>query len=134
MRSFIYKFKNKTESSIHSPQPQSNVVEIPPVPYYTYPMGSENGKVEQNDKVRYTTICSSNLCHMGRGTYPRATRLHDGSILGTYTAFNSGKSIIATTKSIDDGLRWTPFGEVSCAWCNMRKVRLSKTTDNKGIW
>jgi hypothetical protein len=51
--------------------------------------------------------------HMGHGTYPRATRLQDGSILGTYTAFQNGQNVIVTTKSTDDGMTWSGLGEVS---------------------
>ncbi|PSN72250.1 neuraminidase, partial [Corynespora cassiicola Philippines] len=46
------------------------------------------------------------------GTYPRATRLSDGSLLGVYTHFASGNSTITTVKSTDNGASWTPLGIV----------------------
>jgi hypothetical protein len=50
---------------------------------------------------------------MAEGTYPRATRLHDGSILGVYTAFqDDGVNIIAVVRSRDNGVTWTAIGEV----------------------
>ena len=39
----------------------------------------------------------------GAGTYPRANRLSDGSIIGTYTAFNGGYNIIEVVRSTDGG-------------------------------
>ncbi|OCL06527.1 glycoside hydrolase family 93 protein [Glonium stellatum] len=50
---------------------------------------------------------------MGAGTYPRATVLTDGSLLGVYTAFSSGNNIITTIKSIDSGATWTALGTVA---------------------
>ncbi|KAL8943941.1 MAG: hypothetical protein Q9216_000753 [Gyalolechia sp. 2 TL-2023] len=49
----------------------------------------------------------------GAGTYPRATRLRDGSILGVYTAFQSGNNILQTVTSINNGASWTPLGEIT---------------------
>ena len=43
---------------------------------------------------------------IGPGTYPRANKLADGSILGTYTAFNGGDTIIETVLSQDNGKSW----------------------------
>jgi hypothetical protein len=58
---------------------------------------------------------TSRPCYMGQGTYPRATKLRDGSILGVYTAFENEENVIVTTycSSIDDGLVWERLGEVS---------------------
>ena len=39
----------------------------------------------------------------GAGTYPRANRLSDGSIIGAYTAFNGGYNIIEVVRSTDGG-------------------------------
>jgi hypothetical protein len=50
---------------------------------------------------------------MGGGTYPRATRLSDNSLLGVTTTFSSGTNIITIVRSTDDGLTWTPHGEVT---------------------
>ena len=48
------------------------------------------------------------------GTYPRATRLFDGSILGVHTAFQEGGvNVIAVVRSGDNGVTWTSIGEVS---------------------
>ena len=49
----------------------------------------------------------------GGGTYPRATRLADGSLLGTFTAFSAGTNTISISKSTDDGVTWTPFSSVT---------------------
>ena len=64
----------------------------------------------QTNTMEFT--CSSEPSHMGRGTYPRATRLQDGSILGTHTEFQDWENVIVTTRSIDDGMTWVPHGEV----------------------
>lgn len=55
----------------------------------------------------------SQLNTIGPGTYPRATRLQDGSILGVNTAFQNGANIIVATRSLDQGVTWTPVGEVT---------------------
>lgn len=50
---------------------------------------------------------------VGAGTYPRATRLRDGSILGVYTAFQSGNNVLLTVTSTNNGASWSPLGEIS---------------------
>jgi hypothetical protein len=50
---------------------------------------------------------------MGDGTYPRATRLQDGSILGVHTSFHGGTNVIVATRSTDEGTSWSPVGEVT---------------------
>lgn len=40
------------------------------------------------------------------GTYPRANKLSDGSILGTFTAFEGGDNIIRAVLSTDNGQSW----------------------------
>lgn len=55
---------------------------------------------------------------MGAGTYPRATRLSDGSVLGVYTAFDNGYTTLKTIKSIDGGLSWLALGEIAKAASN----------------
>ncbi|MCJ1443640.1 MAG: hypothetical protein MMC23_004139 [Stictis urceolatum] len=50
---------------------------------------------------------------MGSGTYPRANFLQDGSIIGTYTAFEDGDSIITLTHSTDGGSTWSTIGEAA---------------------
>lgn len=49
----------------------------------------------------------------GGGTYPRAIKLFDGSLLGVYTAFSDGSNIITTTHSTDEGSTWTNIGTVT---------------------
>jgi photosystem II stability/assembly factor-like uncharacterized protein len=41
------------------------------------------------------------------GTYPRTSRLSDGSLLATYTTFFNGNSQIAFSRSTDGGASWT---------------------------
>jgi hypothetical protein len=91
MRCFINKVKNDLENA---PSSRGNQVQ----------QQATSGSIQ--------CLCTTELCHMGHGTYPRATRLQDGSILGTHTAFQNGENVIVTTKSTDEGLSWSPFGEV----------------------
>lgn len=46
------------------------------------------------------------------GTYPRAVRLADKSLLGVYTASGGGNRTITTVKSTDNGASWSPLGQV----------------------
>ncbi|KAI4124078.1 MAG: hypothetical protein LQ347_005868 [Umbilicaria vellea] len=41
------------------------------------------------------------------GTYPRANKLADGSLIGAYTAFVDGNSVITLIKSCDNGDTWS---------------------------
>ncbi|KAL8924273.1 MAG: hypothetical protein Q9172_002746 [Xanthocarpia lactea] len=50
---------------------------------------------------------------LGAGTYPRATRLRDGSILAVYTAFQSGSNVLLTVRSTNNGGTFTPLGEIT---------------------
>jgi hypothetical protein len=61
--------------------------------------------------------------HMGHGTYPRATKLRNGLLLGVHTAFENGENVIVTAycpalnnglgcSILDDNLVWERFGEV----------------------
>jgi hypothetical protein len=61
--------------------------------------------------------------HMGHGTYPRATKLRSGLLLGVHTAFENGENVIVTTycpalsnglgcSILDDNLVCERFGEV----------------------
>ena len=43
---------------------------------------------------------------IGAGTYPRANKLSDGSLLGAYTAFEGGNNIIRIVLSTDNGQSW----------------------------
>jgi photosystem II stability/assembly factor-like uncharacterized protein len=49
------------------------------------------------------------------GTYPRAERLADGSLLGIFTHFDNGNATLTTVKSTDNGASWTPIGLVDTA-------------------
>lgn len=44
------------------------------------------------------------------GTYPRANKLADGSLIGAYTAFADGNNVITLVKSSDNGTTWTHQG------------------------
>ena len=43
---------------------------------------------------------------VGPGTYPRANKLSDGSILAAYTAFEGGYNIIRVVISTNNGQSW----------------------------
>lgn len=58
----------------------------------------------------------------GSGTYPRANQLSDGSILGVYTSFEGGNTVIRTVLSGPDGQSWAPQGEVTSAPTNANDV------------
>lgn len=49
----------------------------------------------------------------GDGTYPRATVLANGQLLGVYTAFSNGNNVITTTLSTDGGNTWNNLGVVT---------------------
>ncbi|KAK6859659.1 BNR/Asp-box repeat protein [Apiospora arundinis] len=49
----------------------------------------------------------------GGGTYPRLTRLSDGSILCATTRFEGPTRILTITRSTDNGASFEPWGEVS---------------------
>ena len=49
----------------------------------------------------------------GPGTYPRANKLSSGGIIGVYTNFNGGNTIIQTVLSTDNGQSWAYQGEVT---------------------
>jgi hypothetical protein len=55
----------------------------------------------------------SQLNVIGDGTYPRATRLQDGSILGVHTTFHDGANVIVATRSLDNGVTWARVGEIT---------------------
>ncbi|KAL8802901.1 MAG: hypothetical protein Q9182_003517 [Xanthomendoza sp. 2 TL-2023] len=50
---------------------------------------------------------------LGAGTYPRATRLRDNSILAVYTSFQSGSNVLLTVRSTNNGASWSPAGEIT---------------------
>ncbi|KAF9631966.1 Neuraminidase [Lasiodiplodia theobromae] len=51
-----------------------------------------------------------NAMSTGSSTYPRANTLSNGNILGTYTAFADGDSIITLAESSNSGETWTTLG------------------------
>lgn len=54
----------------------------------------------------------------GAGTYPRANKLSDGTIIGVYTAFEGGNTVVRTVLSGPDGESWAAQGEVTSAPTN----------------
>ncbi|KAL9621143.1 MAG: hypothetical protein Q9160_004394 [Pyrenula sp. 1 TL-2023] len=50
---------------------------------------------------------------VGSGTYPRANRLRDGSLIATYTSFSSGQSTITIARSTNNGGSWSPIGSAA---------------------
>ncbi len=63
--------------------------------------------------IAVTPVLTGGEVVMGAGTYLRANFLKDGSILGVYTAFDNGNTVIRTVKSTDNGASWTALGSVS---------------------
>ncbi|KAL8650766.1 MAG: hypothetical protein Q9226_005003, partial [Calogaya cf. arnoldii] len=59
---------------------------------------------------------------LGAGTYPRATRLRDGTILGVYTGFQSGSNVLLTFRSTDNGASFTPLGEITRGASNANDI------------
>lgn len=59
---------------------------------------------------------------IGPGTYPRANKLSDGSILGVYTAFSGGDNVISAVKSVDNGVSWQAIGEVTRGASNANDI------------
>lgn len=53
------------------------------------------------------------LSPSGRGTYPRMTRLSDGSILAAYTQFEGKTRVLMVSRSTDEGRSFSELGEVS---------------------
>ncbi|KAF2475540.1 neuraminidase [Lindgomyces ingoldianus] len=49
------------------------------------------------------------------GTYPRATRLSDGSLLGVYAKYTGGNSTLTTLKSTNNGASWSFLGSITTA-------------------
>ena len=65
---------------------------------------------------------------IGAGTYPRANKLSDGSILGAYTAFEGGNNVIRIVLSTDNAQTWydslAPFVQVGTHhWEGKSKVK-----------
>lgn len=59
---------------------------------------------------------------IGPGTYPRANKLSDGSIIGVYTAFSGGNNVITAVKSVDSGASWQVVGEVTRGASNANDI------------
>jgi hypothetical protein len=58
------------------------------------------------------------------GTYPRATFLMDGSMLGTYTHFEGGFTSLFTVRSTDNGVSWSVIGSIAT------EITATKDLDN----
>ncbi|KAJ4299167.1 hypothetical protein N0V90_004411 [Kalmusia sp. IMI 367209] len=56
------------------------------------------------------------------GTYPRAVRLADNSLLGVYTQNAGGNHTLTTVKSTDNGASWNPLGIVDTAPASSRDL------------
>lgn len=54
------------------------------------------------------------------GTYPRAVRLSDGSLLGTYTHNADANHTLVTVKSTNNGQTWTTLGTID-TWPSAQK-------------
>ena len=50
---------------------------------------------------------------MGEGSYPRATYLFDGSLLGIYTAFKGNITVLTVVNSNDDSKTWNKIGTIT---------------------
>ncbi|KAL9596201.1 MAG: hypothetical protein Q9219_005953 [cf. Caloplaca sp. 3 TL-2023] len=59
---------------------------------------------------------------LGGGTYPRATRLQDGSILAVYTAFQSGNNVLLAATSTNNGASWSTLGEITRGASNANDI------------
>ncbi|KZV87662.1 hypothetical protein EXIGLDRAFT_651981, partial [Exidia glandulosa HHB12029] len=53
---------------------------------------------------------SGNAVTFGAGTYPRATRLSNGNLLGAYTSTSNGENIINIVISTNNGASWQAQG------------------------
>lgn len=62
-----------------------------------------------------TPSLSGDQIVMGGGTYPRANFLHDGSIIGTYSATDGDTKNIVAVHSTDGGNTWSQVGTVTSA-------------------
>jgi len=56
------------------------------------------------------------------GTYPRANRLADGSLIGVISTFANGSTIMRTLTSTDNGASWQELGVVTSAPSNANDV------------
>ncbi|KAF5355555.1 hypothetical protein D9758_006309 [Tetrapyrgos nigripes] len=50
---------------------------------------------------------------MGSGTYPRATRLANGNLLGVFTGHSGDNTVLTTVRSTDNGASWTQIGSIA---------------------
>jgi hypothetical protein len=66
-------------------------------------------------------LCTTSFAHIsksgeavaiGPGTYPRATKLSDGTLFGAYTDTAGDNTTIISTHSRDNGASWEPLGQV----------------------
>ena len=80
--------------------------------------------VDSSLSTRSATIpnLSGSAVVFGAGTYPRANKLSDGSILGVYTAFSGGNNIITTVRSLNGGRSWQSWGIVTQGASNANDI------------
>ncbi|KAL6719613.1 hypothetical protein ACLMJK_001534 [Lecanora helva] len=67
-------------------------------------------------------VTSGSSVVFGSGTYPRANKLSDGTILGVNTVFHGGDNIIQTVLSNDSGQSWAYQGEVTRGTSNANDI------------
>ena len=66
----------------------------------------DDSALSKKPKIAVKPILQGPPVIIGAGTYPRATKLSDGTLLGTYTAFEGGNNIIRIILSTDNGQTW----------------------------
>lgn len=60
-----------------------------------------------------TPVLSGGAVTFGPGTYPRATRLSNGNLLGAYTTVINGTNFLRTVLSTNNGQSWSAQGEIT---------------------
>ncbi|CAN8097639.1 unnamed protein product [Discula destructiva] len=58
-------------------------------------------------------LADERILHQGRASYPRLTRLLDGSILLAFTRFEAQTRILTVERSVDNGRTFKPWGEIT---------------------
>lgn len=78
-----------------------------------FSFGFGNSFPRDNRAIGVQPRLSGEATVIGAGTYPRATELAEGTLLGVYTAVSSGSNIITTVHSTDRGNSWQERGIVT---------------------
>lgn len=92
------------------------------IPSLTSPIPSPGLNPNILRRAATNPVLTGSAVPFGGGTYPRATRLHDNSILGVYTAFQSGSNVLLTVTSTNNGASWSPVGEITRATSNANDI------------